>query len=130
VQGLEPWLVNRLLIRGDVQPSSVVMTGLPATEDTMFAPDLEAIRAPPLSGSVELFIGVISSSNNYARRMAVRRTWLQYPSVRNRTVAVRFFVGLVSWEFLSFGRAFFFFTYVLILSLFPKRFIATFVVDI
>lgn len=99
VQGLEPWLVNRVLIRGDVQPSSVVMTGLPATEDTMFAPDLEAIRALPLSGSVELFIGVISSSNNYARRMAVRRTWLQYPSVRNRTVAVRFFVGLVSWEF-------------------------------
>jgi len=93
-QGLEPWLVNRVLIRGDVKPSSVVMTGLPATEDTMFAPDLEAIRALPLSGSVELFIGVISSSNNYARRMAVRRTWLQYPSVRNRTVAVRFFVGL------------------------------------
>nr|XP_027118560.1 beta-1,3-galactosyltransferase GALT1-like [Coffea arabica] len=32
--------------------------------------------------------------NNFKRRMAVRRTWMQYGPVRSGTIAVRFFVGL------------------------------------
>ena len=44
---------------------------------------------------VDLFIGIFSTANNFKRRMAVRRTWMQYDAVRSGKVVVRFFVGLV-----------------------------------
>ncbi|KAL4335749.1 hypothetical protein GQ457_07G002820 [Hibiscus cannabinus] len=36
----------------------------------------------------------VLATNNFKRRMAVRRTWMQYPAVKSAAVAVRFFVGL------------------------------------
>lgn len=60
--------------------------------------DLESLKATPLSPHkrLDLFIGVFSTTNNFKRRMAVRRTWMQYDAVRSGQVAVRFFVGMVS----------------------------------
>lgn len=65
--------------------------------------DLESLKAAPLSPEkhLDLFIGVFSTTNNFKRRMAVRRTWMQYDAVRSGQVAVRFFVGMVSISFLG-----------------------------
>ncbi|XP_050237249.1 beta-1,3-galactosyltransferase GALT1 [Mercurialis annua] len=93
---LEPWLVSEVRISGDLQLISVVASGLPTSEDSEHAIDLELLKSAPLSPKrpPHLFIGVFSTANNFRRRMAVRRTWMQYAAVRSGVVAVRFFVGL------------------------------------
>lgn len=98
-QTLEPWLVSEVRISGDLKLISVVASGLPTSEDSEHAIDLEALKSAPLSPKkpLDLFIGVFSTANNFKRRMAVRRTWMQYAAVRSGAVAVRFFVGLVSF---------------------------------
>jgi len=97
VQTLEPWLVSEVRISGDLNLISVVASGLPTSEDSEHAVDLEVLKSVPLSPkrTLDLFIGVFSTANNFKRRMAVRRTWMQYAAVRSGAVAVRFFVGLV-----------------------------------
>ena len=97
VQTLEPWLVSEVRISGDLNLISVVASGLPTSEDSEHAVDLEVLKSAPLSREkkLDLFIGVFSTANNFKRRMAVRRTWMQYAAVRSGAVAVRFFVGLV-----------------------------------
>lgn len=93
---LEPWLVSEVRISGDLKLASVVASGLPTSEDLEHIIDLEALKSPPLPPwkQLYLFIGVFSTANNFKRRMAVRRTWMQYSAVRSGEVAVRFFVGL------------------------------------
>lgn len=93
---LEPWLVSEVRISGDLKLISVVASGLPTSEDLEHVIDLEALKSVhlPLQKPLDLFIGVFSTANNFKRRMAVRRTWMQYPAVRSGAVAVRFFVGL------------------------------------
>ncbi|GAB4829154.1 Beta-1,3-galactosyltransferase galt1 [Ancistrocladus abbreviatus] len=93
---LEPWLVSEVRISGDLKLISVLASGLPTSEDLEHVIDLEALKSIPVPHKkpVDLFIGVFSTANNFKRRMAVRRTWMQYPAVRSGSVAVRFFVGL------------------------------------
>ncbi|WCJ21288.1 galactosyltransferase1 [Euphorbia peplus] len=93
---LEPWLVSEVRISGDMKLMSIVASGLPTSEDSEHAIDLELLKSVPLPSkkTPHLFIGVFSTANNFKRRMAVRRTWMQYADVRSGTVAVRFFVGL------------------------------------
>ncbi|OVA08993.1 Galectin [Macleaya cordata] len=94
-KSLEPWLVSEVRISGDLKLVSVLASGLPTSEDLEHIIDLEALRAPPLPRkSLDLFVGVFSTANNFKRRMAVRRSWMQYDAVRSGAVAVRFFVGL------------------------------------
>lgn len=95
-EGLEPWLVNEVRIFGDMNLTSVLASGLPTSEDLEHIDDLDALRTVPLPlhRPLDLFIGVFSTANNFKRRMAVRRTWMQYPAVKSGTVAARFFVGL------------------------------------
>ncbi|KAL6969601.1 Beta-1,3-galactosyltransferase galt1 [Sarracenia purpurea var. burkii] len=95
-ESLEPWLVSEVRISGDIKLVSVVASGLPTSEDIEHIIDLEALISPPLPSqkALDLFIGVFSTANNFKRRMAVRRTWMQYAAVRSGAVAVRFFVGL------------------------------------
>lgn len=93
---LEPWLVSEVRISGDIKLISVVASGLPTSEDSEHISDLEALKAAPLPPQkrLDLFVGVFSTANNFKRRMAVRRTWMQYCAVRSGQVVVRFFVGL------------------------------------
>ncbi|KAG0471682.1 hypothetical protein HPP92_016228 [Vanilla planifolia] len=93
---LEPWLVNEVRISGDIKLLSVVSSGLPTFEDAERVNDLELLKSSafPIHKDVDLFIGVFSTANNFKQRMAVRRTWMQYDSVRSGAVLVRFFVGL------------------------------------
>ncbi|KAJ4960318.1 hypothetical protein NE237_020228 [Protea cynaroides] len=95
-ENLEPWLVSELRISGDLKLISVLASGLPTSEDLDHIVDLEALKAAPLphKKTLDLFIGIFSTANNFKRRMAVRRTWMQYSAVRSGAVAVRFFVGL------------------------------------
>ncbi|XP_023547355.1 beta-1,3-galactosyltransferase GALT1-like [Cucurbita pepo subsp. pepo] len=93
---LEPWLVSEVKISGDLKLISVLASGLPTSEDSDHIVNIEALKSIPLSPDrpLDLFIGVFSTANNFKYRMAVRRTWMQYPEVRSGSVAVRFFVGL------------------------------------
>ncbi|XP_059670345.1 beta-1,3-galactosyltransferase GALT1-like [Cornus florida] len=93
---LEPWLVSEVRISGDLELISVLASGLPTSEDIDKIVDVEALASVPLSPHMplDLFIGVFSTANNFKRRMALRRTWMQYSAVRSGAVAVRFFVGL------------------------------------
>ncbi|KAL6009135.1 hypothetical protein ACLOJK_022362 [Asimina triloba] len=95
-ESLEPWLVNQVRISGDMEVMSVLASGLPTSEDLDHVIDLEILKSAPLPAHkpLDLFIGVFSTANNFKRRMAVRRTWMQYDAVRSGVVAVRFFVGL------------------------------------
>ena len=90
-------MVSEVRISGDIKLVSVVASGLPTSEDLEHIIDLEALISAPLpfQRPLDLFIGVFSTANNFKRRMAVRRTWMQYTAVRSGKVAVRFFVGLV-----------------------------------
>ncbi|KAG4403159.1 hypothetical protein GLYMA_01G048500v4 [Glycine max] len=93
---LEPWLVSEIKISGDLKLISILASGLPTSEDSEHIIDLESLKSSPISAQtpLDLFIGVFSTANNFKRRMAVRRTWMQYNAVRSNTTAVRFFVGL------------------------------------
>lgn len=93
---LEPWLVSEVRILGDLNLISVLASALPTSEDVEHIIDLDALKSAPLPlhRHLDLFIGIFSTANNFKRRMAVRRTWMQYPAVRSGSVAVRFFVGL------------------------------------
>ncbi|KAF0901764.1 hypothetical protein E2562_006229 [Oryza meyeriana var. granulata] len=91
---LEPWSVAEVKISGDLELLSVLANGLPVSEEVDM-PSVELMKAPPLSKKrIFLLIGVFSTGNNFKRRMALRRTWMQYEAVRSGEVAVRFFTGL------------------------------------
>ncbi|KAK1385538.1 hydroxyproline O-galactosyltransferase GALT3 [Heracleum sosnowskyi] len=92
---LEPWLVSGVRLSGDVEPVSAIAKGLPISEDLDLVVDVEHLKAPPIPKKrLVLLIGVFSSCNNFNRRMALRRSWMQYNAVRSGEVAVRFFTGL------------------------------------
>ncbi|KAJ9173286.1 hypothetical protein P3X46_016437 [Hevea brasiliensis] len=95
-ESLEPWLVSQVRISGDLNLISILASGLPSSEESDHIVDLESLKSAqlPPNQPLDLFIGVFSTANNFERRMAVRRTWMQYPAVKTGAVAVRFFVGL------------------------------------
>lgn len=96
MQKLEPWLVDNVKVAGNLSLLSALAKGLPTTEDD-FAFDIDKLKAPSIPGKrLVLLIGVFSTGNNFERRMALRRSWMQYEAVRSGEVAVRFFIGLVS----------------------------------
>nr|KYP52989.1 putative beta-1,3-galactosyltransferase 20 [Cajanus cajan] len=88
-----------LAVKGDVDVHSIYATSLP-TSHPSFSPQRvlemsETWKARPLpKHPVKLFIGVLSASNHFAERMAVRKTWLQSAAIKSSDVVVRFFVAL------------------------------------
>ncbi|PIN03088.1 Galactosyltransferase [Handroanthus impetiginosus] len=88
-----------LAIKGDVDVHSVYATSLP-TSHPSFSPKRvldfsEKWKSHPIpKAQVQLFIGVLSATNHFAERMAVRKTWMQSLPVKSFKVAVRFFVAL------------------------------------
>lgn len=91
-----------LAVKGDVDVHSVHATLLP-TSHPSFSPQRvldfsEVWKSQPLpSTGIQLFIGVLSATNHFAERMAVRQTWMQSPAIKSSKVVVRFFVALVSF---------------------------------
>ncbi|XP_044416598.1 beta-1,3-galactosyltransferase GALT1-like [Triticum aestivum] len=96
--GSEPWFGTQVRISGDFKLASAIASGLPTSEDLENSLDLEMLKSSPIPDGkdLDLLIGIFSTANNFKRRMAIRRTWMQYDAVRNGTVAVRFFVGLTN----------------------------------
>lgn len=96
-QKLEPWLVNGVKVAGGLDVSFALAKGLPVSEDHNLVSDLKQLKAPLITRKrIIMLIGVFSTGNNFKRRMALRRSWMQYEAVRSGDVAVRFFIGLVS----------------------------------
>ena len=90
-------MVSEVKISGDLELLSSIANGLPITEDLETIMNIESLKAPPVQKKrFFLLVGVFSTANNFERRMALRRTWMQYEAVRSGHVAVRFFTGLVS----------------------------------
>lgn len=97
MQKLEPWLVGGVKVAGALDLISALARGLPVSEDFDLVIDIERLKAPPLSSKgLVMLIGIFSIANNFNRRMALRRSWMQYEAIRSGKVAVRFFIGLVS----------------------------------
>ncbi|KAL9670191.1 hypothetical protein QQ045_007742 [Rhodiola kirilowii] len=88
-----------LAIKGDLDVHSVYATSLP-TSHRSFSPQRvldmsEKWKVPPLSkSSIRLFIGILSATNHFSERMAIRKTWMQSSAVKSSTAVVRFFVAL------------------------------------
>lgn len=88
-----------LAIRGDVDIHSVYATSLP-TSHPSFSPQRvldfsEKWKSLPLpQNRIQLFIGVLSATNHFAERMAIRKTWMQASAIKSSDIAVRFFVAL------------------------------------
>lgn len=92
---LEPWSVSGVKVEGDLEVLSCFANGLPFSEDLALVGDAEKLKAPKIvKRRAFLLVGVFSSSNNFARRQAIRRSWMQYEAVRSGEVAVRFLIGL------------------------------------
>ncbi|KAJ4721936.1 Galactosyltransferase [Melia azedarach] len=92
---LEPWSVIGVKVAGGVNLFSAFAQHLPVSEDHDLVVDVEHLKAPVVPKKrLVMLIGVFSTGNNFQRRMALRRTWMQYPDVRSGDVAVRFFIGL------------------------------------
>ncbi|XP_031253001.1 hydroxyproline O-galactosyltransferase GALT3 [Pistacia vera] len=92
---LEPWSVTGVKVSGGVELLSAFAKGLPVSEDHDLVVDVEHLKAPSVSRKrLVMLIGVFSTGNNFERRMALRRSWMQYKAVRSGDVAIRFFIGL------------------------------------
>lgn len=99
-QKLEPWSVSGVKVAGGLNILSALAKGLPVSEDHDFVVEVERLKAPPVKRKrLVMLVGVFSTGNNFERRMALRRSWMQYDAVRSGDVAVRFFIGLVSGKF-------------------------------
>lgn len=105
IQGFTLGDATGLAIKGDVDIDSVYATSLP-TSHPSFSPQrvLEMStkwKALPLPKTpVRLFVGILSATNHFAERMAVRKTWMQSPAIKSLDVVVRFFVALVRFPVL------------------------------
>ncbi|KAK6932127.1 LOW QUALITY PROTEIN: Galectin, carbohydrate recognition domain [Dillenia turbinata] len=88
-----------LVIKGDLDVHSVYATALPSSHPS-FSPQ----RVLDMSGKwkvrplpktpIHLFIGVLSATNHFAERMAIRKTWMQSSAIKSSDVVARFFVAL------------------------------------
>ncbi|KAF5944824.1 hypothetical protein HYC85_018901 [Camellia sinensis] len=88
-----------LAIKGDVDVHSIYATSLPASHPSFspqrvleMSPQWKALPLP--KNPVRLFVGVLSATNHFAERMAVRKTWMQSSAIKSSNVVVRFFVAL------------------------------------
>ncbi|CAL9144059.1 hydroxyproline O-galactosyltransferase GALT2-like [Musa acuminata AAA Group] len=88
-----------LTIKGDVDIHSVYATSLPTSHPSFSAQHVlemsERWKSPPLpQNPVQLFVGIISATGHFAERMAVRKTWMQYPALHSSSAIAHFFVAL------------------------------------
>ncbi|XWS38895.1 hypothetical protein CRYUN_Cryun18bG0002400 [Craigia yunnanensis] len=92
---LEPWSVSGVKVAGGLDLLSAFAKGLPVPEDHDLMVNSKLLKAPAITRKrLLMLVGVFSAGNNFGRRMALRRSWMQFESVRSGDVAVRFFLGL------------------------------------
>ncbi|MCO5567791.1 hypothetical protein L7F22_021487 [Adiantum nelumboides] len=101
--GYQPGLSEEITIAsyvgGDVDLQALIATSLPSvppkTVTEQIFENWQQWKAPKLHNQpLSLFIGVLSSSNHFAERMAIRSTWFQDQRIQSAEVVARFFVAL------------------------------------
>uniref|UniRef100_A0A1D1XVX2 Putative beta-1,3-galactosyltransferase 20 n=1 Tax=Anthurium amnicola TaxID=1678845 RepID=A0A1D1XVX2_9ARAE len=88
-----------LSIKGNIDVHSVYATSLPTSHPSFSLQRVlemsEKWKSGPLPDDpVDLFIGILSATNHFAERMAVRKTWMQSSVIKTSKVVARFFVAL------------------------------------
>ncbi|KAJ3669593.1 hypothetical protein LUZ60_011543 [Juncus effusus] len=95
---LEPWTVTKIQITGDINLLSTLANNLPVSSDSSSETPLDLNQLKPPKNiskkEISLLVGVFSTASNFKRRMAIRRSWMQFEDVRGGKVVVRFFTGL------------------------------------
>ncbi|KAF8413531.1 hypothetical protein HHK36_001522 [Tetracentron sinense] len=88
-----------LAIKGDVDMHSVYATSLPTSHPSFplqrvleMSERWKAHHLP--KRPVQIFIGILSATNHFAERMAVRKTWMQSTAFKSSNAVARFFVAL------------------------------------
>ncbi|KAL5977415.1 hypothetical protein ACLOJK_021761 [Asimina triloba] len=88
-----------LAVIGNVDVHSIYATSLPISHRSFSTQQVlemkEKWKSNPLPGNeVELFIGILSATNHFAERMAIRKTWMQSGPIKSSEVVARFFIAL------------------------------------
>ncbi|XP_058098703.1 hydroxyproline O-galactosyltransferase GALT2-like isoform X2 [Magnolia sinica] len=88
-----------LAIKGNVDVHSIYATSLPLSHRSFSTKQVlemsEKWKSRPLpTNPIHLFIGILSSTNHFAERMAVRKTWMQSGPIKSSEAVARFFVAL------------------------------------
>ncbi|KAK3137014.1 hypothetical protein QOZ80_5BG0446540 [Eleusine coracana subsp. coracana] len=88
-----------LAVTGGLDVHSVYATALPRTHPSFSLQKVldmsDRWKARPLQEEpIKLFIGILSATNHFAERMAIRKTWMQFPAIQLGNVVARFFVAL------------------------------------
>lgn len=88
-----------LAVTGGIDVHSVYATVLPKAHPSFSLQQVlemsERWKARPVPEEpIHLFIGILSATNHFAERMAIRKTWMQFPAIQSGNVVARFFVAL------------------------------------
>jgi hypothetical protein len=88
-----------LAVTGGIDVQSIYATALPRAHPSFSLQKVlemsDRWKARPLPEKpIQLFIGILSATNHFAERMAIRKTWMQFPSIKFGNAVARFFVAL------------------------------------
>ncbi|TVU49055.1 hypothetical protein EJB05_00346, partial [Eragrostis curvula] len=88
-----------LAVTGGIDLHSVYATALPRAHPSFSLQQVlemtDRWKARPLPEEpIQLFIGILSATNHFAERMAIRKTWMQFPAIQLGNAVARFFVAL------------------------------------
>ncbi|RLN30384.1 hypothetical protein C2845_PM05G01790 [Panicum miliaceum] len=88
-----------LAVTGGIDVHSVYATALPRAHPSFSLQQVlemsERWKARPVPEEpIQLFVGILSATNHFAERMAIRKTWMQFPAIQLGNVVARFFVAL------------------------------------
>ncbi|CAN6343863.1 unnamed protein product [Urochloa humidicola] len=88
-----------LAVTGGIDVHSVYATALPRAHPSFSLQQVldmsEKWKARPVPEEpIQLFVGILSATNHFAERMAIRKTWMQFPATQLGNVVARFFVAL------------------------------------
>ena len=100
LQGFIEELTTGSFVGGDVDVQALIATSLPSLPpksiDEKIFENGHLLRAPKLkNGPIDLFIGVLSASDHFTQRMAMRSSWFQAEPIKSAKVVTRFFVAMV-----------------------------------
>nr|CAB3462626.1 unnamed protein product [Digitaria exilis] len=88
-----------LAVTGGIDVHSVYATALPKAHPSFSLQQVlemsERWKARPVPEEpIQLFVGILSATNHFSERMAIRKTWMQFPAIQLGNVIARFFVAL------------------------------------
>ncbi|WVZ91253.1 hypothetical protein U9M48_037449 [Paspalum notatum var. saurae] len=88
-----------LAVTGGIDVHSMYATALPKAHPSFSLYQVlemsDRWKARPVPEEpIQLFIGILSATNHFAERMAIRKTWMQFPAIQLGNAVARFFVAL------------------------------------